>query len=270
MTRRRYSTADRRFRFERAPDNSWSGVAHGRRITVSSRKNTAIITGVTEKDFGELWQRYFDLSRDYDGIADILSSDRILSEAIALHPGIRILRQDPWETLVSFIISACNNIPRIKKIIASLCELCALPAIGGGFAFPSPEHIVHLGEDGLAPIRAGFRAKYILSAAKRIANGEVSLAEIGEMDTPDALTALCSFDGVGVKVASCVLLFGYGRAEVFPVDVWIKRVMEKHYPERDWRELFGEYAGIAQQYLYVYEKDAAKRFACPTDDKKAI
>ena len=167
--------------------------------------------------------------------------------------GIRILRQDRWETLCSFIISQNNNIPRIKGIIGRLCEAFG-ERIDGGYAFPSADRIASLTEEQLAPIRSGFRARYILDAARRVTDGRTDLDAVSAMIYDDAKKYLMQIKGVGNKVADCVLLFGYGFFDAFPKDVWIKRVIEKYYGENFDESIFKPYGGIAQQYLFYSER----------------
>ena len=164
------------------------------------------------------------------------------------------MRQDPWEALCSFIISQNNNIPRIKKIIASLCALLGEEISEGVYDFPTPESIARVGASGLAPIKAGFRAAYIADAAEKVATGKLDLNSLYHVSLEDAVTALCTIKGVGPKVAGCVALFGLGHMDSFPIDVWIKRVIEKYYDKDFTPKVFGEYAGIAQQYLFYHER----------------
>lgn len=209
----------------------------------------------------EFWRSYLGLSFDYADVKKELSADSHLKPCIERGHGIRILRQDPWETTISFIISANNNIPRIKKIISKLCELYGDKTEFDGktvFGFPSPERLAKLELDELAEIRAGFRDKYIHDAAKRIASGEIDLKKIAAADDAVAKTELMKIKGVGSKVADCILLFSLGRYSVFPLDVWTKRILAEVYgaEEKTLSEFiparFGKYAGIAQQYLYYF------------------
>lgn len=231
------------------------GVAHGRLIKVSQHGGTLFFEGAHVGD-AEWLTEYFDLARDYDEIAERLSVDPWITESARRYRGVHIMRQDPWEALCSFIISQNNNIPRIKKIIAALCELLG-EDIGGYHAFPSPAVVASAGEAGLAPIRAGFRAAYIVDAAQSIVNGNIDLKQVGRMDIISAAAELKKIRGVGDKVAACVLLFGYGMLDVFPVDVWIKRVIALRYGEGFTPSRFSPYAGIAQQYLFCRERDEA-------------
>ncbi len=203
-----------------------------------------IFHDTTENDFVNIWYNYFDFGTDYSELKKQFSEDETLSKACSFAGGIRLLRQDSWECLISFIISQNNNIPRIKGIIDRLCE-----HYGG--LFPSPEQLSEETPDSLSYLRSGFRAKYICDASRKTADGTVNLAEISEMPLDDARSELKQISGVGPKVSECVLLFGMHRTEAFPVDVWIKRVLEEYYPD-GFPEFAKENAGIAQQYLFHY------------------
>ncbi|MBQ9980347.1 MAG: DNA-3-methyladenine glycosylase 2 family protein [Oscillospiraceae bacterium] len=172
--------------------------------------------------------------------------------------GIRILNQDSWEALCSFIISQCNNIPRIKGIINVLCEQWgkAIEFEGRRFyTFPGAEIIAALDESDLSPLRCGYRAEYIIKAARAVAGGEIDLEALKKCSDGEALSALKSLRGVGDKVANCVLLFGLHKLDSFPVDVWIRRtVREKYGRGFDPAAAFGQYAGIAQQYMFYYAR----------------
>ena len=248
------------FRFTRVEDSAheceYSGVALGRFIAVAEDGDTLYFYNTDAAEFDAIWRGYFGLDTDYAAIKrDILSrSDReVLREAVEVGGGIRILRQDRWETLCSFIISQNNNIPRIKGIIGRLCEAFG-DRIDGGYAFPSADRIASLTEEQLAPIRSGFRARYILDAARRVTDGSTDLDAVSAMSYDDAKKYLMQIKGVGNKVADCVLLFGYGFFDAFPKDVWIKRVIEKYYGENFDESIFKPYGGIAQQYLFYSER----------------
>lgn len=242
------------FRFNRADDGSFSGVAFGKYIKINNENDEIVFYNVTPEEFQARWIPYFDLERDYGKIIDSFSFDEHLVTAAKSGSGIRILAQDPWEALVSFIISQNNNIPRIKKIIESLCSLCGDEIGESIYSFPSAERILSLGVEGLAPIKSGFRAKYIIDAAEKVASGEIELEKLKGIDETEARETLKKIKGVGDKVASCVMLFGLGYLGSFPIDVWVKRVLEKYYPSDFDPKVFGEYAGIAQQYLFFYER----------------
>ncbi|MCL2509142.1 MAG: DNA-3-methyladenine glycosylase 2 family protein [Oscillospiraceae bacterium] len=238
------------FRWRATPDG-WRGVSFGKSLTVSRTGGTVVFKGTTREDFERIWRDYFDLARDYDGLCRRFSSDPYLSRAAAMYPGLRVLRQEPWEALCSFIISQNNNIPRIKGIIERFCGLFGERLSDGCFAFPSAERIALLSPEDLVPIRAGFRAKYIVDAARKVSFGAVSLENIPRLSLDEARAELMKISGVGPKVAECALLYGFGRTEAFPVDVWVRRVMEEMYPH-GLPECIRGVEGIAQQYLFHY------------------
>ena len=245
------------FRFERISDDEYELYACGRVLNIKRDKNGWLFEGITDAEFNESFVKYFDLERDYAKIIESFSADEHLTRAATAGSGIRIFRQDAWETLISFIISANNNIPRIKKIISSLC--CLLGEEKDGFySFPTPQSIVNAGIEGLAPIKAGFRAKYIYDAALKVSSGEISLDYLQNCGYETALAELKKIKGVGDKVANCVLLFGLGYYSAFPIDVWVKRVISKYYGEDFAPASLGEYAGIAQQYLFYYERNSSE------------
>ena len=164
------------------------------------------------------------------------------------------MRQDRWEALCSFIISQNNNIPRIKKIIRALSEKYG-EDIGGAYDFPSAASLDAAGEEEIFALRTGFRAKYIAAAAKAVSEDETFLSRVADSETYEAAESLLvSLRGVGPKVAACTLLFGFERYDAFPVDVWIKKVLAKRYSEGFDYHVFGSSAGIAQQYLFYYER----------------
>jgi len=247
------------FRFEKDADGYFKGIANGRQLLLKQEEDTVTIFDVTLSEFNEKWKSFFDLDRDYEVIINELSFDARIKTAAEKTGGLRILKQDGWETLCSFIISQNNNIPRIKKIIASLCVLLGEQISDGIYSFPSADKVAKAGIEGLAPIRSGFRAKYIIDAAEKIASGTVNFENILKLDYIEAKKELITIKGVGEKVADCVLLFGCGFYEAFPRDVWVKRVIEKYYGSDFSPDYFGKNAGIAQQYLFYYERKFASK-----------
>jgi N-glycosylase/DNA lyase len=193
-------------------------------------------------------QHYFALDVDYKRIKQILRSDSVLSSAIDYASGIRVLRQPFFETLCSFIISQNNNITRITGIIERLCELCG-ELKDEICLFPTPQALSALTVEDLAPIRSGFRAKYLIDASVRCQNGLISEVFLKNAPLEDARRLLMTIKGVGPKVADCVLLFGCERYEAFPRDVWINRAMAALYPN-GLPDFALPYAGIAQQYIF--------------------
>ena len=212
-------------------------------LTVSAEKDYFRFFDTDEKTFLNVWVPYFDLETDYTAIKEQLSCEKTLEKACAYAGGIRLLRQDSWEALCSFIISQNNNIPRIKGIIGRLCEM-----YGG---FPSYVQMKDVSPDDLAPLRAGFRAKYIADCVQKLNGGEIRLDEVKKLSVDEAKKVLMTIKGVGPKVADCALLYGMYKIECVPMDVWMKRVMERFYPE-GFPDFVLEYAGIAQQYLFHY------------------
>lgn len=242
------------FRWSENSDGSWHGVACGKAVDISQNGDKLIINGCFDEGDEELWAEYFDLNRNYGGICERLKADSHLKAAIEAYPGIRILKQEPWEALCSFIISQNNNIPRIKGIIRRLCACFGDDLGGGDFTFPSAERLAELTVDDLAPLRSGFRAKYIIDAAQKVAGGDVNLKKLSSCDIDEARQELIKIKGVGAKVAECALLYGCGRVDAFPVDVWVRRIMSELYPE-GLPECTQDVEGIAQQYLFHWRRN---------------
>ena len=241
------------FRWTKQDDGSFSGVAFGKYVNISLDGTDMIIKNADERDRG-LWRGYFDLDLDYGKIREGISAIHpVLTEAAKYAPGIRILRQEPYEALCTFIISQNNNIKRIKGIVGRLCESFGGEIEEGVYAFPNAEKLASLTPEDLAPLRAGFRNRYIIDSAKKVASGEVDLDLCRTAGYEAARAELMKITGVGVKVADCTLLFGMHRIEAFPIDVWMKRAMEKLFPGMTAAD-FGEYAGIAQQYIFHYSR----------------
>ena len=240
------------FRWAENPDGSFSGIVSGRHATLIQGEGCVILRGIQEDDI-PFWQEYFDLSTDYNEIIGKLSADETLSLACKSSGGIRILRQEPFETLISFIISQNNNIPRIAGIIGRLCETFG-EKLENGWAFPTAERLNGITPEDLAPLRAGFRARYICDAVSKVNSGEVDFVEIDRLPLDEAREKLKLIVGVGDKVADCVLLFGFGKRDAFPRDVWVKRLMAQFYPN-GLPECTKGIEGIAQQYLFDYVRN---------------
>lgn len=240
------------FRWKETENGKWFGIAFGKELSLEIKNNTLILYNTTEEDYKNIWEDYFDLKRDYTKIEEIMANHKTLRDMTTICSGVRVLNQEPWETLCSFIISQNNNIKRIKGIIERLCENFG-EKLENGYAFPTAETIANLTLEDLAPLRSGFRAKYILDAAKKVASGEINFEEIKKLPIDDARKALTKIYGVGDKVADCVLLFGLGYAKAFPKDVWIKRAMPILFPEGLPKEC-EEIAGIIQQYIFSYAR----------------
>ena len=251
------------FRWKETGENTFSGIHRGHFLTVSQPGDRIRFDGVTEEEFAGIWAPYFDLDTDYDSMKAVFSADPVLKEACGFCGGIRLLRQNPWEALCSFIISQNNNIPRIKGIIDRLCRQFGEPC-GEDFAFPSPERLAACSLEELAPLRAGFRAKYILDAAQKVADGTVDLTKIPALPMVEARESLMQIKGVGVKVAECALLYGFHRLDAFPVDTWIKKALAEYYP--DGFPAFAEPRGVAQQFLFHYIRQVSPGANSPRQD----
>lgn len=241
------------FRWIQTAENEWHGVAFSKPLTVRQSGNKIEFVGASAEDVEKIWIPYFDLERDYSALCERFKADKHLEKAVSECYGIRVLRQEPWEAICSFIISSNNNIPRIKGIIDRLCRLLGEPLGGDDYAFPSAERIAEAGLDALAPIRAGFRAKYIIDAAQKVANGEIDFEKIYNASLEEGRDELIKIKGVGEKVAQCSLLYGFGKVDAFPVDVWVKRIMQEMYPD-GLPECVNGARGIAQQYLFHWRR----------------
>ena len=242
------------FRWEEKQDGLWCGVAVNRYLELEKLKDgTVILYNTTKQDFESFWCEYFDLNRNYNDIISAISGNEILKNAAEFGKGIRVLNQEPWETLCSFIISQNNNIKRIKGIISRLCENFG-ENMGDFYSFPSAEKIATLSLDDLAVLRSGFRAKYILDAANKISNKEIDLYNLKNLSVDDARNELMKIKGVGPKVADCALLFSHRHIDAFPKDVWIKRAMQVLFDGELPKEAV-PYAGIVQQYIFFYARE---------------
>ena len=255
------------FRWVGEEDGSYTGIVRGRVANISHRDGVVEIRNSSLGDFKEVWFDYLDLGRDYSRVKEAISRDDTMGDAVAFGSGIRLLQQDLWETLISFIISANNRIPMIKKVVAFISEAYGEEIRYGGrswFSFPGPEKLSCCSLNNLELCKAGFRCKYILETARLVANGEFDLGKLRTQDREEARRLLVQLPGVGYKVADCTLLFSGTRPDVFPTDVWVKRVMEELYFKREasfkeiWKfaeDYFGGYAGYAQQYLFYYARE---------------
>jgi N-glycosylase/DNA lyase len=253
------------FRWDKFGGNSYVGVAFGEAVKISLSGEKLVIEG--SKNL-QKWNNYFDLDRNYGEIKETLCCDEKLKKCIEKAYGIRILRQDPFETIISFIISANNNIPRIKGSIRKICVSFGEKIDqkfdsndGKFFSFPTSETLANLTEDELRKTGVGFRAKYIIKTCQDIVNNNIDFDLFRNLPTSEISEKLQKFPGVGPKIASCVLLFAYARYDSFPQDVWIRRILNREYGIEDKSigffadQKFGKYAGFAQQYLYYYFKD---------------
>ena len=240
------------FRWDKDNLGVYSGVAFGKTISIW-KENNKILCNASNEDI-PFWRDYFDLDIDYSEKASQFLEPPYLKECADFGAGIRILRQEPWEALCSFIISQCNNIPRIKKIIFTLCQTFGEEIENGIFSFPSAERLAVLDEKELAPLRCGYRAAYILNAARSVSDGSIDLNGLSALSSEDAFSKIKQIHGVGDKVANCFMLYGLHRMDRFPIDVWMKRALKDHFPKNYDPTVLGSFAGLAQQYIFYFER----------------
>jgi len=236
----------------------YAGVAFGKYVVFGQNSPYELkIYGSTEEEYRTLWRNFLAFDTDYTAINEFIiqaSASEHMKRAVEYGDGIRILRQEPWESVCSFIISQNNNIPRIKKIISALCEKYG-DKVENGYSFPTAKRLYEAGEKEIFALKTGFRAKYIIDASRSVSTGETDLDLILKEENFDTcVDILCKIKGIGLKVASCALLFGFGKTEAFPIDVWMKRCLETRFPNGLDIKALGKSAGIAQQYLFYYER----------------
>ena len=261
------------FRWNLEEDESYTGVVGENVINVKKEKNDIIIKGIFKDNIKEFIFKYFDLNTNYDEIKETLSKiDNNMKISIEYGEGIRILHQDSWEALISFIISANNNIPRIKGIIERICEKYGKEIIWNNkkyYTFPGPEELSKASIKELRLLGLGFRDIRVYETTQMIKNKEINLRELEKMDDINNLREeLLKFPGVGPKVADCIMLFSMKKYEVFPIDVWVKRVMTELYFNNEENKnisnkkilefaesKFGKLAGLSQQYLFYWRRE---------------
>ena len=255
------------FRFEKLDEQSYRLIAFGRLLYAHQDNDKVTLHDKSNQDYNQ-WISYFDLDRDYGAIKARLSKDPILSRAIAYAPGIRMLSQDPWEVTVSFIISQNNRIPQIMQVVKNISAAYGVLIDDGIHAFPRLDQLIKANAEELRGLKTGFRDKYIVDAINAAREGRLDISRQSTLDTAALKQSLLDIKGIGEKVAHCILLFGYGRYNSFPVDTWIKKVMERLYFKGQTTPLkeiysfaeahFGEYAGFANQYLFHYMRSNPK------------
>ena len=241
------------FRWEKQADGSWSGVVKGVFLNIDKKGDTVILKNTTAENYENIWKHYFDFDRDYEEICNRLKQDSLIAPTVDEYYGIRILNQESWEALCSFVISQQNNIKRIKGIIDRLCRAYGEEVENGFYSFPSAERLSKLTVDDFERLGTGYRAKYLERLSKAVAAGEIDFDKIKALSLEQARKELLNIYGVGIKVANCALLFGFEFYDAFPVDVWMKRVME-YYPN-GLPECFDGIGGIAQQYLFHWARN---------------
>lgn len=263
------------FRWNLQPNGSYTGVFKNNVMNVKKEKNCIIFKGMCEDSIIKVINDYFDFDTNYSKIKEQLSKiDNYLKESIEFGSGIRILNQDLWETIISFIISANNNIPRIKGIIERICKKYGSKILWNNeeyYTFPTPEQLSKASIQDLRKLGLGFRDVRVFDTTTMILNEEVSLQKlIEEKDVNVVKEQLLTLPGVGPKVADCIMLFGLKRFEVFPIDVWVRRVMNELYIKNEdetkvnkkeieklAKEKYDKLAGLAQQYLFYWKRETA-------------
>ena len=262
------------FRWNENEDGSYTGVINTGVLNVEKQDEKIIFTGLLDGDIEKIVRFYFDLDRNYEEIKLQLSNvDKYLKTSVEYGKGIRILNQDLWETIISFIISANNNILRIKRIIERISEKYGTEIEWNGkkyYTFPTPEQLSQAKVEDLRALGTGFRDVRIYETTRKVLRGEVDLNEIAKKDTLTARDELLTLSGVGPKVADCILLFStLKRFDVFPIDVWVRRVMNELYIKNEdenkvskkeimkiAEQKFGDLEGLAQQYLFYWKREA--------------
>ena len=255
------------FRWNREDDGSYTGVVKNKVINVLQQENTVEFNNINTDDF-DIIKNYFDFDTDYETIKNTLNTDEIMAEAIKFGEGIRILNQEEWETMISFMISANNRIPMIKKVIENL-SISFGDYIGNYrgkeyFSFPTAERLSAAPVERILECKAGFRAPRIKEAATRFLYEKDKIYNIKNMSYDEGLAYLKTYKGIGDKVANCILLFSMKHFDTFPVDVWVRRVMQTLYVSKETKDAdirkfaenkFGKYSGFAQQYLFYYARE---------------
>ena len=240
------------FRWVRTPAG-WRGVVEGRAVLARTEGGALVLEGAEEADRA-FWAGYFALDVDYPALlARFCAGSKRLAACVEQAPGIRVLRQPFFEALCTFILSQNNNIPRIKGLVERLCALCGDKLADEQYAFPTPRQLAACTPEQLAGLRAGWRADYLLHAARAVAEGRIDPDRLRALPLDEARAALMTIRGVGPKVADCTLLYGLGRWEAFPMDVWMKRAMGRLFPRGVPRCCRG-HQGIAQQFIFDYAR----------------
>lgn len=255
------------FRWVEESDKSYTGVAFSKVVNIKHDNDKVIIDNISIDEFEKCWKHYLDFDSDYEAIKQAVNVDENVSKAIDFGWGIKILNQEIFECLISFIISTQNTIPRIQKIVNRLSEMYGKKLEYNNktyYAFPTLEELSDVTAEELSVLKAGYRAEYIVDAINKLKNREVDLDAVFNMPYMEAKNELMKIRGVGPKVADCVLLFSAGKKEAFPIDVWVKRTVQTLYLtenatvkeiEKFAADHFGAYAGVAQQYLFYYSRE---------------
>lgn len=247
------------FRFHQQ-ENGYLLIAHGKMLSIEEVGDGLFDLSCDQADFDAIWAHYFDLGRDYAALRQlVIEDDGYLHKALHYAQGVRILRQQPFETLIAFIISQRKSIPAISTCMAQLAARFGEVIAPGIHAFPTPQALAIADEVDLAACGLGYRLPYVRGTARMIADGRINLEAMHALDDVQLHQQLQAFPGVGAKVASCVMLFAYARMDAFPVDVWIQKVLDAEFPEGFPFERYQGVLGILQQYLFCYARHEAGR-----------
>ena len=253
------------FRWMRTDHDTWRIIAGDQCVYVSDLGNARYRFDCAETIFRDFWAGYFDLDENYRRIRERVckANDPFLGSAAKQEKGIRILRQNPWETMITFIISQNRNIPAIRRSVELLSSMCGSRLHDSRdmeyCAFPTPEQLASLNEDQLTECRLGYRWKYVRTAAEAVQQGKIHLEEIGHSNCEELIRELTSLYGIGNKVACCIALFGFHQLDAFPRDVWINRVLANEYPDGYPFEQYSPYNGVYQQYMFAYYRNLPQR-----------
>jgi N-glycosylase/DNA lyase len=244
------------FRINKISADSWIVKAFSRSLIIHREGDFDYALECSPEEYEEVWLDYFDMRRDYGKIKELIKAtkDPYLAAAVDYGRGIRILKQDLWETIVTFLISQQNNISRIKNTLSKLCEPY-------GNSFPSPDILLKYSERDFLTLGLGYRAKYLINIVDSVVNGDLNLNNLKSLKYNEAINYLKQFNGIGDKVANCIALFGLRKIEAFPIDVWIRRIIDVQYGGIFDITHFSGYAGVVQQYMFFYQRSltSAKR-----------
>lgn len=246
------------FRWKPDENGNWRGTVRGVCRSIRQEEDGITILGADEEELSSVWYDYFDFGRDYDALKKEFAECEILHEACKFAPGIRVLHQEPWEAFITFIISQNNNITRIKGIVERICTAFGSEIADGVYAFPTAEQLSAASEKEFARLGCGYRAEYLVAAVNEVRSGKLDLAALAKVPTVKARKRLLEVHGIGPKVADCVLLYGIGKTDCCPADVWMKRVISTLGGSMP--ACVTDYAGIAQQFLFHYARNFPERF----------
>lgn len=258
------------FRFFPLEDGSFDIILKDRVINVHMEENYLCVSSNDENNLEDVVRNYFDLDNDYNSISNFLiEKDCKLKDAIEFSNGLMMIRQDPFETVIEYIISANNGVPQIASALNNIAKKYGKKVIFNDkeyFLFPSYEDLKNVSIEEFRSCKVGFRDKYIKKMIDKLNNNEINLDLFYELNTKDALDKFMENIGIGPKVASCILLFAYQKYDVFPIDTWVKKIMKNDYGiegEKNIREFaiktYGKYSGIAIQYLFNYSRNKKEK-----------